>query len=255
MRVLLTNDDGIYAPGLLALKNALSAIAEVHVIAPMAEQSAVGHSITLHRPLRVIQIDRDGELFGYGVNGAPADCVKLALCELLGERPDLVVSGINLGANVGINVLYSGTVAAAIEGAMSGIPSLAASIEMGDRPQFEPAAGIVTRLIQRMPLEPLRQRVILNVNIPAIPADEIKGVRITRQSTRFPEEAFDQRTDPRGRKYYWITADFESMTVEEGTDFHALREGCVSVTPLHFDMTSHALLPDLQGWDLGDDIV
>ncbi|NOZ21090.1 MAG: 5'/3'-nucleotidase SurE [Planctomycetes bacterium] len=251
MRILLTNDDGIHAPGLLALKNELSRTAEVDVVAPMAEQSAVGHSITLHRPLRVIEIERDGELVGYGVNGAPADCVKLALAELLDERPDVVVSGINLGANVGVNVLYSGTVAAAIEGAMFGIPSLAVSIEIEDRPQFDPAARIVGKLIRKMPLAELGDHVILNVNVPAIPPSRIKGVKVTRQSVRAPEEAFDRRTDPRGRYYYWITADFDGLAEEEGTDVNALRDGYVSITPLHFDMTRHTLLQKLGNWDLG----
>ncbi|MEW6356213.1 MAG: 5'/3'-nucleotidase SurE [Planctomycetota bacterium] len=254
MRILLTNDDGIHAPGLLALKNVLAGTAAVDVVAPIAEQSAVGHSITLHRPLRVIEIERDGDFIGYGVNGAPADCVKLALAELLKERPDMVVSGINLGANVGVNVLYSGTVAAAVEGAMVGIPSLAASIEIGDRPQFDAAARIVGDLIRRLPLAELDQHVILNVNVPAVLPSEIKGIRVTRQSTRPPEEAFDRRTDPRGGGYYWITADFDGLAEEDGTDFNALRDGYVSITPMHFDMTCHALLPRLSKWNVGGDL-
>lgn len=253
MRILLTNDDGIYAPGLLALRTALSDVAEVVVVAPVAEQSAVGHSITVHRPLRVIEVDRDGKFFGYGVNGAPADCVKLALSEILKTRPDMVVSGINLGANVGVNVLYSGTVAAAIEGAMYGIMSLAVSIEIEDRPRFEPAARIVSRLIRRAPLQGMNNSVILNVNVPALSPGP-RGIKITRQSRRAPAEVFDRRTDPRGRQYYWITADANGAE-EEDTDVHALRSGYVSITPLHFDMTSHALLPVLAAWNLGDDVV
>ena len=204
MHILLTNDDGIYAPGIAALQKALRRLGTVSVVAPMMEQSAVGHSITLVHPLRVIAAERRGKFFGYGVSGAPADCVKLAVQELLKRSVDLVVSGINLGSNAGVNALYSGTVAAAVEGVMLGIPGIAVSMDFCERPEFGPAARIAQRLIEAVVRRGLRPDMLLNVNIPALPLKRIKGIKVTPQSRRMPAEGFERRTDPMGRHYYWI---------------------------------------------------
>jgi len=249
MRILVTNDDGIYAPGLLALQQALVKVGRTIVVAPLLEQSAVGHGITLSHPLRVMEVERDGKLFGYGVTGLPADCVKLALREILDKPPDFVVSGINVGANVGINVLYSGTVAAAIEGSMFGIPSIAASVEMIDRPEFDTAAAVVRGLVAQLAaLHPSKRAILLNVNVPSRKREDIKGIRVTRQSRSISHESYDRRTDPRGRRYYWITAEVSGPD-EEGTDVAALQKGYVSVTPLQYDLTDYELFTELKNWD------
>ena len=260
LHILLTNDDGIYAPGIAALQKALRRLGTVSVVAPMMEQSAVGHSITLVHPLRVIAAERRGKFFGYGVSGAPADCVKLAVQELL-KRPaergqgrarlvDLVVSGINLGSNAGVNALYSGTVAAAVEGVMLGIPGIAVSMDFCERPEFGPAARIAQRLIEAVVRRGLRPDMLLNVNIPALPLKRIKGIKVTPQSRRMPAEGFERRTDPMGRHYYWIKP-WGRCDGEEDTDVCALRKGYVTITPLQYDLTSPSLLSELRAWDWG----
>ena len=246
MVLLLTNDDGIYAPGLKALWQELGKTAQVVVVAPESEQSAVGHAITLSHPLRVKQVNLDG-LTGWAVNGTPADCVKIALAELLPAPPDLVVSGINLGANVGINVLYSGTVSAATEAAILGCRAVAVSLNTYREGDFVPAARITSELIGRLKHWSWPPKVCLNINLPCLPPESIKGVRITRQDTGTLVERFDRRVDPRERVYYWLAGINASQDPEAGTDYHALMEGYISITPIHHDLTSYPALETLAG--------
>ncbi len=251
MRILLTNDDGIHYRGLVELYEALRGDHEVTVVAPESEQSAVGHAITINDPLRVKKIARDGVFLGYGVNGTPADCVKIGVGEVMAEPPEMVVSGINLGANVGINVLYSGTVSAATEGAILGIPALAVSLDALRRPDFSCAIALTLRLIGFLKANPVARGVALNVNVPALPADKINGVRLVRQGTARYTERFDKRVDPREHVYYWQIGGPPEEPGDEQTDTWALSEGYVTITPIFFDLTSHRELERLRGWDLG----
>ncbi|MBW1852435.1 MAG: 5'/3'-nucleotidase SurE [Deltaproteobacteria bacterium] len=237
MKILLTNDDGIYAPGLFALYEALITDYEVHVVAPESEMSAVGHAITLTLPLRVQEVKRNGSFFGYAITGTPADCVKIAVQELLEEPPDIILSGINLGANVGVNILYSGTVSAATEGAFLGVKSAAISLNTRVNPDFRFAARFSKEIIRFMTENDLQSGTALNVNIPPIPPDDIAGVCITRQGTARFKECFERRNDPRGNTYYWLSGE---TPVEDGnpdTDSMALKENKITITPVHYDLT------------------
>ncbi|MEA3366810.1 MAG: 5'/3'-nucleotidase SurE [Planctomycetota bacterium] len=250
MRILVTNDDGIMAPGLMALRRVLADLGQVAVVAPTVPQSAVGHSITLTDPIRAHRVDLGEGVVGHGVEGSPADCVKLAVLELLDEPPDLVASGVNLGANVGINVLYSGTVAAAVEGAFFGVPSVAVSIEDSDSPDFEGAARIARRLIDQWLARDAGRATLLNVNVPDLSRGTPKGVRVAGQSLKGWREGWQRRTDPRGRTYYWMVGDPEREEEGAGSDAAALAEGYVTVTPLRFDLTDHVRLDEVGGWGL-----
>ena len=250
MRILVTNDDGIMAPGLLALRRALADLGEAIVVAPTMPQSAVGHSITLTDPIRVHRVDLGDGVVGQGVEGSPADCVKLAVLELLGEPVDLVASGVNLGANVGINVLYSGTVAAAVEGAFFGVPSVAVSIEDTDAPDYDGAARIARRLIDQWFGRNGREAMLLNVNVPDLSAGPPKGVRVVGQSLKGWREGWERRSDPRGRTYYWMVGGPEREDHGTDSDTAALAERYVTVTPLRFDLTDHARLGDVAAWGL-----
>jgi len=250
MRILVTNDDGIMAPGLMAMRRVLADLGQVAVVAPTMPQSAVGHSITLTDPIRAHRVDLGDGVVGQGVEGSPADCVKLAVLELLDEPPDLVASGVNLGANVGINVLYSGTVAAAVEGAFFGVPSVAVSIEDSDSPDFEGAARIARRLIDQWLTRDAGQATLLNVNVPDLSRGTPKGVRVAGQSLKGWREGWQRRTDPRGRTYYWMVGDPEREEEGAGSDAAALAEGYVTVTPLRFDLTDHVRLDEVAGWGL-----
>lgn len=237
--ILLTNDDGIYADGLRYLKKAVSGIGRVEIVAPAAEQSAVGHSITLYDPIRVHEINADGSRYGFGISGTPADSVKLALYKLLPRRPDLVISGINDGANVGINVLYSGTVSAATEAAILGVPSMAVSLAQKKDPPFDLALPHIRLLAEWVLAEGLPSGIALNVNIPALPPESIKGYKITRQALSPFRESVEPREDPRGNTYYWLSG--QSLEREDSSDIDiiALSNGYVSVTPLFYDLTAH----------------
>lgn len=247
MRILLTNDDGINAQGLSALRRAVAGLGEAAVVAPDMERSGVAHSITLAQPLRIRKVYHGEEFFGYGINGAPADCVKLACREILDSPPDLLLSGINLGANVAINILYSGTVAAAIEGGMLGVPSIAFSLGETERPDFGEAAAIARQVLDRLLADGLPPHLLLNVNIPGLPRAQVKGIRVTHQSRTSYRELFERRVDPWGRAYFWITGaltrDFEQ---EPESDLLALSEGYVSVSPLHWDLTDYRAIPALR---------
>jgi 5'-nucleotidase len=246
MKVLLTNDDGIHAPGLMALYQELHPDFEVEIVAPDSEMSAVGHAITLTSPLRVQAVHKNGTFFGYGVKGTPADCVKIAVQELLESPPDIILSGINPGANVGVNVLYSGTVSAATEGAFLGIKAAAISLDARRDPDFRFAARFSREIIRYVMAHGLRERTALNVNIPALPVEEILGVSITRQGVGRFEERFERRIDPRGNVYYWLSGE---MPIEEGftdTDACALKENKISITPISYDLTCREEVGRLQ---------
>jgi 5'-nucleotidase len=248
MKILLTNDDGIYAKGIEVLYEHLRNDFEVVVVAPETEQSAVGHSITLTDPLRVMNVNRNGAFFGKAVKGTPADCVKLAINELMDSPPELVVSGINLGANVGINVIYSGTVSAATEGTILGIAAIAVSVNTFHDPDFEPAARFARLLARQVQEHGLPPHTSLNVNVPAIPGDRIKGVRVTRQGiTRFVEK-FDRRVDPRENVYYWQCGSTHPLTEDGDTDASALAMDYISVTPIHHDLTNYDFLESMRTW-------
>lgn len=253
MRILLTNDDGVYAPGLRALRRELQKLGSVTVVAPATEQSAVGHSITLLTPLLVQDIlDDDGQPLGWAVEGRPADCVKLALTELLPEPPDLVVSGLNAGSNAGINVLYSGTVAAAIEAAFYQRTSIAVSLEY-TKPKpldFPRAADLARRVIEQIIARRPPVGSLFNVNIPSFDRGPIRGVRVVPQNVAPYLETFDRRVDPRGRVYFWTNPGLCCPEPHPDTDVTALAEGYVTVTPLQFNLTKAAMLEEMNEWSL-----
>jgi 5'-nucleotidase len=252
MRILLSNDDGVLAEGLHVLRRHLSDIAEVYVVAPDRERSACGHSITVHRPLRATPVVLDGTPERiWAVNGTPADCVKLALEVLLPEPPDLVISGINLGANLGTDVLYSGTVSAAMEGAFGGVPALAVSLDSSEPTHLPFAAEITKSLCLQLLFRELKPYTLLNVNIPDLPLEEIRGVEVTSLGWRRYEKAVHQRHDPRGRPYYWIAGEIRDDISLDGTDVAALAAGKISITPIHFDLTDYELLKELKAWQIG----
>ena len=251
MRILLTNDDGIYAPGLRALRPELMKLGEVLVVAPATEQSAVGHSVTLTTPLIVQEVlDEQQRPFGWAVEGRPADCVKLALRELLPWTPDLVVSGLNAGSNAGINVLYSGTVAAAIEGAFFRVTSIACSMEYTKlRPlDFPRGAALAREVVEQIVARRPPVGSLFNVNILSLDRGPVKGVRVVPQNVAPYVEGFDRRTDPRGRVYFWTTPDFQCPDPHPDTDVTALADNYVTVTPLQFDLTDAARLKQMSQW-------
>ncbi|MDP8246703.1 MAG: 5'/3'-nucleotidase SurE [Candidatus Tritonobacter lacicola] len=250
MRVLLTNDDGINSPGLHALWERVREVADVVVVAPATEQSAVGHAITLSSPLRIEEVRRDGSVYGYAVNGTPADCVKIAISTFLKETPDIVVSGINLGPNTGTNVIYSGTVSAATEGTILGIPSMAVSLTTFTDPHYDYAAKLAGRLVTAIHEHGLPDSTLLNVNVPNVTEDKIAGIRITRQGKSKFKEFFDKRIDPKGGTYYWLAGDMVDADKSDDCDHAAIRSNFVSITPLHYDMTNAGAIEEIQSWNL-----
>jgi len=248
MHILVTNDDGIFAPGLEALHRELQRLGTISVVAPESEQSAVGHSISLATPLRVKEVALPGGTAGWAVTGTPADCVKIAIAELLPQVPDLVVSGINLGPNVGINVLYSGTVSAATEAAILGVRGVALSLNTYKDADFAEAAALAGGLVARLQKWPgWTNGVVLNINLPALPRDQVRGVKVTRQDTGQLVERFQRRVDPRERVYYWLAEINNRRHWDLDTDYAALRDGYISITPIHFDLTHYASLDTLKG--------
>jgi 5'-nucleotidase len=244
---LLTNDDGIYARGLNALREELSKDAECLIVAPETEQSAVGHAITLSRPLMVRRVKKNGDFRGYAVSGTPADCVKIGIRELSEKPIDLVVSGINLGSNVGINVIYSGTVSAATEGAILGIPSLALSLNTYRDADFTFAARFARKMAKFMLHDNPLKHIPLNVNVPSLPEKEIKGVVVVKQGKARLMEAFDKRVDPRDRIYYWLAGETHLSEGEEAdSDASALKNGMITITPIYYDLTRYDALDTLK---------
>lgn len=247
---MITNDDGYQAPGLRALAEALKELGRVVVVAPDRERSGGGHAITAHKPLRLDPVELGPGIEAYRVNGSPADCVKLGVDALLERRPDLVFSGINSGANLGTDILYSGTVSGAMEGAIYGVPSAALSLVRGEEEDYGIAAAFAVALARVLLERGLPEGVLLNVNVPNLgPGAPVRGVRVTRLGVRRYRDMFQRRTDPRGKAYYWLAG--RAVDLDEGpdTDAVAVREGYISVTPVHFDLTHHGMVQTLRGWD------
>ncbi len=251
MHILLTNDDGILAPGLLALHRELTRLGDVSVAAPETVQAAAAHAITINAPLTAARVHVHNEFYGWSVAGRPADCVKLAVDKLLDHRPDLVVSGINDGSNVSINVLYSGTVAAAAEGALLGFPSIAVSLEWGQELSFDWAARIAGGLIERALSVPLEPGQLLNVNIPNLSPGPPLGVKVVPQAVQRMDDHYERSDGPDGSAQYYLKGWFKEPHQDSEGDLKALLGRYVVVTPLHFDMTDHTLLPEVASWDWG----
>lgn len=250
LNILVSNDDGIDAPGIHALVRELKKLGRVTVVAPDRQQSAVGHAITMNQPLRVKEFRKNGTLFGYAVEGTPADAVKLAVRGLLKKCPDVLVSGINHGANTAISVIYSGTVSAATEGTILGIPSIAVSLATYGPADFRYAAKF-TRRITRMVVERgLPQGTLLNINIPPVPEHRIRGVRVTRQGRAIWDDRFDVRRDPANKQYYWLTGALEDADRDTRADHWAVSHNYISVTPIHYELTDCSAMEVIGEWGI-----
>lgn len=250
--ILVSNDDGIQAPGLLALAQALREVGDVVVVAPEHNWSAVGHTKTMHKPLRATEVPLTGDITAYQTSGSPSDCVALALLGLVKRQPGLVVSGINNGANVGTDILYSGTFAAAAEATIFGISAFAISLDVAAFRNYRPAAHLAAQLAQRMLATPSTGRPwLLNVNVPDVPESEVGGIEVTRLGERIYQDALVERLDPRGRRYYWIGGEIPSGVAEEGTDIGALAAGRASLTPVRLDLTDRERMESLRMWSWG----
>jgi 5'-nucleotidase len=246
--VLVSNDDGIDAPGIYALVKELKRFSEVVVVAPDKQRSAVGHAITMNYPLRAIPFRKNGKFFGYATDGTPADAVKLGVRCLLKSPPDMVVSGINHGSNTAINIIYSGTVSAATEGTILGIPSIAVSLTTYDEPDFTYAAEFTARLVQLVARRGLPEGTLLNVNVPPVRATEIAGVVLTRQGKSTWNDTFDVRRDPANREYFWLTGRMNLVDTSPDVDEVAVRRNLVSVTPIHYDLTDLKAMDAMNSW-------
>ena len=250
--ILVTNDDGITSPGIRALTKAMDEVGDVMVVAPLDDQTAVGHSITLDHPIRVETYNFGDELShirALGITGTPCDCMKLALHELLHRKPDLAVSGINRGSNIAINVIYSGTISAATESSVNGIDSIAFSLDSKDPDaDYSPAGNYAKVIAQKVLRSQLPRGVVLSANIPAIPEAQIRGIQVARQARSRWEEGFVGRTDPSNRSYYWYRGMMNVLDTGDDTDTGALENGYVSVTPLQYDRTAHGCINVLKTW-------
>ncbi len=250
--ILITNDDGVTAPGIRALAGAMKKLGTPVVVAPDRPMSAMGHAITIGDPLRLEPVDEFPGIKAYQCTGTPVDCVKLAVDKILGGKPDLCVSGINHGSNSSINVIYSGTMSAAMEAAIEGIPAAGFSLlDYSFQADMKPAAHFATLIAKRILEKGIPRNTLLNVNVPALPLVEIKGIRFCRQAVAKWEEKFDERIDPRGRKYYWLTGRFKNYDKGLDTDEWALEHGYVAVVPVQFDFTAHHAIAYLnEKWNL-----
>lgn len=244
MRILVSNDDGVLAPGIRALANELSSIATIHVMAPDRNRSGASNSLTLSRPLRVRELDNGH----FSIEGTPTDCVHLALTGFLEPGVDMVVSGINDGSNLGDDILYSGTVAAAMEGRYLGLPAIAVSMAGENIQHYDTAAVIVRQLVLKLRASPLPMKTILNVNVPDLPLDKIAGIEVTRLGTRHCAEPIVKELDPRGRAIYWIGPSGPEADAGPGTDFHAISQNRVSITPLQLDLTHYKAFEQISAW-------
>ncbi|MDD5298536.1 MAG: 5'/3'-nucleotidase SurE [Rhodocyclaceae bacterium] len=244
MRILISNDDGYFAPGIKALADALSDIAEITVVAPERDRSGASNSLTLDRPL---MLKRAPSGYFY-VNGTPTDCVHLAVTGMLEHQPDMVLSGINHGANMGDDTIYSGTVAAATEGYLLGVPSIAVSLASSSGTHFETAAAVARQLVLRFRDHPVAEPTLLNVNVPDVPPEKLSGVTITRLGRRHKAEPVIRQQSPRNETVYWVGAAGAAQDAGDGTDFHCVAQGFASVTPLQIDLTRYSQLPALREW-------
>ena len=244
--ILITNDDGITAPGLRNLVECMRAFGEVVVVAPDGPQSAMGHAITINKPLRLDKVQVFEGINSWQCSGTPVDCVKLAVNKILHRKPDILVSGVNHGSNSSINVIYSGTMSAAMEGAIEGIPSIGFSLlDFSLEADFSAAKHYIKIIVKNIIKIGLPENTLLNVNIPKLPLNKIKGIKICRQANAKWQEEFDERTDPNGRKYYWLTGKFVNFDKGDDTDEWALKNAYVSVVPVQFDFTAHHAIPHL----------
>lgn len=251
--ILVINDDGINAPGIRALIQVMNTIGDVYVVAPDSPQSGMGHAITINDALycNSIKVMEDEPQLEFSCSGTPVDCVKIAVNEILKRKPDICVSGINHGSNSSINVIYSGTMSAAVEAGTHGIPAIGFSLlDFTHDADFEPSKKFVKLITEQVLKNGLQKGVVLNVNIPKLPESEIKGIKICRQADAHWQEKFDKRTNPTGREYYWLTGEFVNKDKGEDTDEWALHNGFVSVVPVQFDLTAHYAIKELNSWDL-----
>lgn len=252
LHILVTNDDGIQSEGLPALRGALSPIGDVSIIAPERNWSVSGHSKTMDRPLRVREVElADGQV-AFATDGTPSDCVSLGVLGFLPRKPHLVVSGINMGANLGEDITYSGTVAAAMESLISGLPAIAVSLTRGEQWDFGIAADFTAHVLRSVEQYGIGGDVLLNVNVPNVPAELIAGVEVTRLGKRLYQDKLIERVDPYGRNYYWIGGERPGGEAGKGTDIAAISQNRISVTPIHLDLTSHRLISTLKKWGLDD---
>jgi 5'-nucleotidase len=249
--ILISNDDGINSDGIRSLWREMRKFAEVHVVAPHTQQSAVGHSVTIAQPIRAIKTIIDKNFYGYAVTGTPADSVKLAIRNLLkGKKIDLLISGINHGSNTAVNVIYSGTVSAATEGTILGIPSIAISLASFTYKDFTVAAKFASRIARKVLKLGLPRGTLLNVNVPPVSRDEIKGVMITKQGKSFWDDYFDSRLDPNKREYFWLSGKMSLKDKTNEFDHPAILDNYISVTPIHYDLTDYELIEELKSWKL-----
>ena len=246
--ILISNDDGIYAPGIYALWEAMSEIGKTTVVAPNTEKSAVGHAITISDPIRIEEVKRSNGFKGYAVNGTPADSVKIAVKSIMKVKPDIIISGINAGANVGQSLLYSGTISAASEGTFLGIPSIAISLDALRDMDFSTSKVVAKKIVNKVLEHGMPNDTLLNVNIPKDVEGGIKGYQITHQGAIYFEDNFEKREDPRGRIYYWMTGDVKDTDIELESDGVSIKEGYVSITPLQLQMTNFDFIEKLNEW-------
>ena len=249
-KLLLTNDDGINAPGIAALAKAVKSIGDTYIVAPISEMSAMGHAITLSDPIKMVEISKNGDFFGYGIGGTPSDCVKLAIHGKIIPRPDLVISGINQGANLGIDIIYSGTVAGAYEGSVLGVPSMAISLNSFTRRDFTPAAHFAKYFAEKILKQGLPKGTLLNINVPDAELDEITGIEVVRQGQAEYHERFDRRLDPRQRVYFWLSGNREYKDTSPDLDEIAIQSKKVTVTPIKYDLTNFEMLNTIKSWNL-----
>jgi 5'-nucleotidase len=250
LKILISNDDGIDSPGIAALAKEMKKIGEVTVIAPRTEQSAVGHAITMKIPLRITEYYKNGDFFGYAIDGTPADCLKIGIRNILKSRPDIVLSGINNGSNTAINIIYSGTVSAAREAAIMDLPAIAISQTSHDAKDFSYAAQIASKLTKKVLKEGLTKGTLLNVNVPNLPKEEIAGILLTQQGKSKWDDVYEERIDPYGKKYYWLTGSLIETDNDLKTDQYAIKKNYVSITPIHFDLTDYKMYDAMKNWQI-----
>lgn len=250
LKILVSNDDGIDSAGIYSLVEALKEIAEVTVVAPHKEQSAVGHAITMQTPLRVFEYQKNEKFFGYAIDGTPADCVKIGMRNLMTSPPDLVVSGINHGSNTAINIIYSGTVSAAREAAIMEVPSIAISVASHQVLDFSFASNVAKLLAQEVYKRGLPLGTMLNVNVPNLPEKEIKGIVVTKQGKSKWDDIYEKRVDPYGRNYYWLTGNLKDVDETLDLDQAAIKQNYVSVSPIHFDLSDYQTYDKMKDWKI-----